>query len=155
LQSPATIESGETLKVTFAASNTAAIDAITVNVEFTLSAGLTAESAQIPGGTCMVQPQSVLCTLPSLAANADVTGSLEATGATVGPATLQARISSSYIDPAAGNDTITRNIDVTAPSSSPSQSGGGGGGGSTSALWLLALASLLGFRHRLASGRGV
>jgi hypothetical protein len=154
LQSPATVESGETLKATFAMSNAAAIDAITVNVEFTLSAGLTAESAQIPGGTCMVQPQSVRCTLPSLAANADVSGSLETTGATVGPATLQARISSSYIDPAAGNDTVTRNIDVTAPPSSQSHSGGGGGGGSSSALWLLALTTLLGFRQRLVSGRG-
>lgn len=148
MQAPAWIESGTSGNATFTVDNTAAIDAITVNVEFTLTPGLTAGSAQIAGGSCMILPQSVRCTLPSLAAGGSVGGSVGITGAGVGQSTLQAHVSSSYIDPATANDTVTRTITVTAPATSPTSSSGGGGGGSNSALWLLALAALCGVRLR-------
>ncbi|HEY4367863.1 MAG TPA: M12 family metallo-peptidase [Steroidobacteraceae bacterium] len=147
LQSPASIESGKTATATFTATNAAAIDAVTVNVEFTTTPGLAAAAAQISGGSCAVQAQSVRCTLPSLAANTNVSGTIDFTGADVGTATIQAQISSSFIDPTPGNDGVTKSITVT-PVSSPSHMSNGshGGGGSTNALWLLGLASLVGIR---------
>jgi MYXO-CTERM domain-containing protein len=155
LQSASSVESGKALSATFAASNATSIDTVTVAVEFTLSAGIVADSAQIAGGDCVVQPQSVRCTVPTIAAKSSVKGMIGLTGASVGPATLQARISSTYTDPTAGNDSITQKIDVTAPPSSPSSNtgggGGGGGGGSTSALWILSLAAFLGIRRRQAA----
>jgi hypothetical protein len=154
MQAPASIESGTAASATFTVNNAAAIDAITVNVEFTLTNGLTASNAQIAGGSCMIQPQSVRCTLPSLAAGGSVGGSIGITGAGVGQSTLQAHVSSSYIDPVATNDTVTQTITLTAPpASSSSTSSSRGGGGSNNALWLAALAALCGLRLRSGTAR--
>jgi hypothetical protein len=153
LQSASSVEAGKALSATFSASNVTSIDAVTVAVEFTLSAGIVADSAQIAGGECVVQPQSVRCTVPTVAARSSVSGTIGITGASVGPATLQARVSGSYTDPSAGNDSTTQTIDVTRPPTSPSSNtdgGGSGGGGSSSALWIFGLTAFLGIRRRQA-----
>ena len=110
LQAPATAQAGATLTAAFAAANLAVIDAANVNVEITLANGLTAATAEIAGGSCVVQPTSIRCTLPSLSPNATVNGTFSANTSTTGTATLQARVFGGYVDPAADNNTAEASI---------------------------------------------
>jgi hypothetical protein len=144
LQSASTVETGSSVTASFSAANLSAIDALTVNVEFTLSNGLAAASAEFAGGSCFVQAQTFRCTLPSLAAGATATGTVVINAVAAGAATVEARVMSSNVDPDATNDVVVKSIAVTQPATSSMQSSGsGGGGGSTGSVLLLGLAGLL------------
>ncbi len=151
LQAPASIQAGSTTTASFTITNLAVIDADAVDVEFTLSGGITATSAEIAAGGCSVQAMSVRCSLPAVAARSGSSGNLTLAAATAGMATLRASVSGRYVDPNQTNDSTTQSIDVTATSANQNAGGSRGGGGSSSAGFVVALALLLATR-RLARG---
>lgn len=151
LQAPATAQAGAPLSAAFSAANLAAIDAHNVNVEITLSSGLTPVTAEIAGGSCVVQTAGVRCTLPSLAANATANGTISLTASTAGAAILQARVFGGYVDPVPANNMAEKSLVVSAPAATPDTAENrSGGGGSTGILFLLGLGGL--FRLRRITG---
>lgn len=153
LQAPATAQAGATLNAAFSTTNLAAIDALNVSVEITLSSGLVPAAAEIAGGSCVVQTPNVRCTLPSLAANTTANGTISLTAAAAGTATLQARVFGSYVDPGTANDTAEKSLVVSEPAATPvtAESRSGGGGGSTGILFLLGLGGLLRLRRSIGA----
>lgn len=149
LQGPATTQAGATLTAAFAAANLAVIDAANVNVEIALAGGLTATTAEVAGGSCVVQPALIRCTLPSLSANATVSGTFSANTSAIGTATLQARVFGNYVDPAADNNTAEASIVIGEPATTPATAAnrGGGGGGSIGIVFLLGLGGLIRIRR--------
>lgn len=150
LQSAASIASGASVTANFSASNLSAIDAVTVNVEFTLTHELAAASAQLSGGSCFVQAQSFRCTLPALAAGSTVDGSIVINGVSAGAGSVQAKVLSSDTDPNTDNDVAVRTITVTQAAAAPATTAApsGGGGGSTGGGMLLGMLALLAMRRK-------
>jgi len=151
LQSDSSVTTGSSVTANFSVTNLSAIAALTVNVEFTLSSGLAAASAQLAGGTCFVAAQTFRCTLPTLAAGATASGTVVINAVSAGAASVQASVQSSDVDPNAANDVAIKSITVTQPVSNPAQGGsaaGGGGGGSSGPLLLLGLLGLRFARRR-------
>lgn len=142
LQAPASIAAGVSFNADLAATNLSDNDADSVTVTVALPAGVTASSATLNGGNCIVSYGNVTCSLPSLASGERATGTMKLTAAASGSAMFQAQISSAQIDPVAANDTANTTVSVTgsamsAAQSSSSSSGGGGGAAGPGFLALL------------------
>ena len=133
LHAPASIAAGVSFDAELTATNLSDKDADSVTVTMALPAGITASSASLNGGNCMVDAGSIVCSLPSLVSGQRVTGTARLTAASAGNAVLQAQVSSGQIDPTPLNNRAVTTVSVngsamSAAQSSPSSSGGGGGG---------------------------
>lgn len=149
VQSAASVVTGSTLTATFSVANASAIEAGAVNVAFTLSAGLTAASAQLTGGTCLVDAQTFRCTLPSLAPSTTANGTIVINALAAGQGSIQVQVENDD-DPNSANDVATTAVTITAPDTNPAQGSGsgGGGGGSTGPFLLLGMLGLHFARRR-------
>ena len=132
-------------------SNTSSLDASSVAVNVTLAAGLRADSADLPGGTCTVAPQQVDCTLATLASQATSNLSIDVTGLAAGSQTYTVTASSAETEAQPGNNSSGGTVTVTTNSGGSTgggNSGGddGGSGGSGPLLLWLTLCGLLGRR---------
>ena len=145
-QAPASVTAGTTLTASFTAANSASIDVANVQIELSLTGGVTVAAADVAGGTCTVADTSAHCSLPTLAANQSLSGALTLTAGAAGAASLRASIAGDYIDPSSTNNASEQIISViSAPVQSTPRRGGGGG--ATSLTLLLGLFSLLGLRR--------
>lgn len=120
----------------------------------TLDAGLsvTGTSGSLP---CTATGNSVTCPAAAIATNASLEAVLQVQGTAAGVQRLSARVSSSAVDPAAGNNEASASVSVAAPAPVPTPAtppSGGGGGGRVDALLLALLAA--GFAGALHSRRG-
>lgn len=146
VQSATSVVTGSTLTATFSAANVSAIEANAVNVAFTLSAGLTAASAQLSGGTCFVDAETFRCTLPSLAPGATANGTIVVNAIAAGQGSIQVRVENGD-DPNSANDAATAAVTITEPVTNSAQDSGGGGG-STGPFLLLGMLGLHFARRR-------
>jgi hypothetical protein len=147
LQAPPSVTVGSAFNISFSASNLSVIAADTVVVNIALPEGVTASSAAFNGANCAIQPDGIACSLGSLAAGGSVSGNASISATTAGTIQLQARISGSYVDPVAGNDTASASVALSSTASTTSQDNrSGGGGGSAGLLLLSALSGLLGWK---------
>lgn len=147
LQGPATATVGNSFNVSLSATNLAMIAAGAVNITLELPAGVTASAATLNGGSCAIQTGAISCTLASLAAGASVTGTASLSASAAGSTLLRARISGSYVDPVASNDSADSTVTVSSPMSTSAQPAKSGGGGSSGALLLSALLAVLGLKN--------
>jgi hypothetical protein len=147
IQAPASVTNGTPFNVSFSASNSSPIEARNVVVTLDLPAGVTASGATLNGANCSVQSAAITCVLDSLASGASVSGTASLLASTGGNAMLQARITSSYFDPADGNDKSSATVNVTTPAAVRQSTDSGGGGGSSSWTLLGALLALLGMKN--------
>jgi len=143
LQAPAAVVAGDSFMATFAISNTAPEDAQSVAITFTLPSNVRASAANLANGTCDLE--TLACSLTTLAAGANVEGTLTLSASSSGTATVSARVSGAAFDPNTPNDIATQSITVSpaatnaATSEAKASSGGGGSFGLPFALALLAL----------------
>lgn len=145
LQAPASITTGSPFDLELEATNLSDKDADSVTLTVALPNGLSASNATLEGANCIVGNGSITCSSPSLASGARMTGTVRLTASTAGSAVLQARISSSQIDPVAANDSAETTVSVSGSSMSAAQSpaAGRGGGGAAGPGFLALLLCLL------------
>lgn len=147
LQGPTAVAAGNSFNVSLSATNLAVIAADGVNITLELPAGVTASVATLNGGSCAIQTGAISCSLASLAAGANVTGTASLSATIAGSALLRARISGSYVDPVASNDSAETTVSVSSTMSTSAQPGKSGGGGSSGVLLLSALLAVLGLKN--------
>jgi hypothetical protein len=144
LATPEVAVTGTNFTATFTVTNLGAIASDALSVDIELPANVTATSAVAAGMPCTIQAALVRCNLSSLSANGTAAGSVSLTAQSAGATQFHAKVTGTYVDPNAANDsadrTVTVSDSVVHPSTSTST--GGGGGGSTGPIALLCLAVL-------------
>jgi len=122
--------------------NTSILDATGVTLSVSLSAGLRADSANWPLGSCTVSTSQVDCVGTSFAALSNTTFSLSVTALTEGTKSVNLSVSSAELEADTGNNSASGTVNVGNPQAQ--ESGGGGAG-----LWFLALLGFFGVRRRV------
>jgi hypothetical protein len=122
--------------------NASILDATGVTLSVSLSAGLRADSASWPLGSCTVSTSQVDCVGTSFAALSNTTFSLSVTALTEGTKSVNLSVSSAELEADTGNNSASGTVNVGNPQAQ--ESGGGGAG-----LWFLALLGFFGVRRRV------
>jgi hypothetical protein len=120
--------------------NTSILDATGVSLSISLSAGLRADSASWPLGTCTVSGSQIDCEGANFAAQSNTTLSIGVTATTEGSKNINFSMSSTEDEADPANNTASATVNVAPPQE---ESSGGG-----AVLWLLPLLGLFAFRRR-------
>ena len=134
------VNASSTLDVTV--RNDADLTATQVAVSFTLDAGLRANSADYPLGSCAVTGQQVDCSGGTLSANGSSQLSLAVTGLSTGQHDIDITVTSAEAELNSNDNTASATVTVQALA--PASAGGGGG----AILWLGLLVALLGIQAK-------
>lgn len=144
----------EAVTVEFSVSNLAGYTAA-AGGSFTVEAPSTFELTewQFTDATCTTSGTTLTCTLPAVAVDADFSGTVTLTGATVGTGSVKVTVTPIEHDIDSTNNTVTVGVNVIAdasnppstpnPPAPPAESGGGGHAG-----WLLLIGVLPWMRRR-------
>ncbi|MCX6627870.1 MAG: hypothetical protein NTW28_09605, partial [Candidatus Solibacter sp.] len=111
MTAPATLALGSPLKYQTTITNRGPNEARDVRVTQQLPAGVTVQSAVLPGGTCIVS-SPVVCSRPLLAASEVATLSVTIVPAAAGAAASSAQVGSALLDPVSYNDTASATTQV-------------------------------------------
>jgi uncharacterized repeat protein (TIGR01451 family) len=150
----ASVTIGSDANVTLTVRNLGHSDVTDAQLDITLPAGLTLTAVTATGIGCALSGTAVTCTPSTIVVNATATLHLTLRGATAGPGTVNASVSSSVTDPVSTNNqaqvSVTVN-NVAPPTASKSSSGGGVPG----VELLLSMLLLLAQRLRKARLKGI
>jgi uncharacterized repeat protein (TIGR01451 family) len=111
MTAPATLALGSPLNYQTTITNRGPNEARGVRVTQQLPAGVTVQSAVLPGGTCIVS-SPVVCSRPLLAASAVATLSVTIVPAAAGAVASSAQVGSALLDPVSYNDTASATTQV-------------------------------------------